>query len=695
MMLHASKYTRHRCNNYCLQPTSAIFQRLFSSAFDYAKVGEIVVTNYHPKDSKLCLKTLKTLVSMSSKEAATSALSSAAFRSKTESRVFFTWLQSVISNAKDIPQLPHVRKLISRKKKTQNLLESCRMYLKIRESLKSATDRVIDFNKIESLILDTADNIPERLVFDVSAILRQYCIELEQSPEKHDMLSTELMKRLADSSSIYFDVLISLVAALDIVDGRGKLFVVFRTKAAKIQKQRVQDMANFSMNLLRLVDSIEMWDKKLNNSSNMHSRGEDDQEGQEHDDNDEEYSSAEGDDTERKIGRVRKISTHMWGWSLHCLLVSVKAKELSPLDMWLLKEEKRVLSEASAGDETVVAPGDFVFESAKSQCLPASASTPTNNTTSGSSLLLTPPSVAPLLTVSPQDAITSFVFNDDRQYNSDFDETYMFREIYTATLETRDQNTLEDIAADRDMLEKLHFTSSKNKILIESLPPMITEEDLRVAFARAGGGVQYMHIFHPERFEAAQPFHATLQNKKMKKKMQMKQIIHSDTFAFVAFESSETFDVLTTGDMRLFGLCMNGFRCKIAPAREYDTFYVETLTRNPTKYWIEILSSILGSEHEVVYGSAYSAVSPAFIQLKFADHESAWKAFMLLELALTDGVHYFQLNWRKCSWFYDLQTKSREKRRNNQKYLNAIADKVHADSAGAAAAAAATSTSRL
>lgn len=78
----------------------------------------------------------------------------------------------------------------------------------------------------------------------------------------------------------------------------------------------------------------------------------------------------------------------------------------------------------------------------------------------------------------------------------------------------------------------------------------------------------------------------------------------------------------------------------------------------------------------------FSCHSPAFIQLKFNSHESAWKAFLLLELALTDltdNGHFFQLNWRKCTWYYDQQTRSREKRRNNQKYLNSIADKISAD----------------
>jgi hypothetical protein len=76
-----------------------------------------------------------------------------------------------------------------------------------------------------------------------------------------------------------------------------------------------------------------------------------------------------------------------------------------------------------------------------------------------------------------------------------------------------------------------------------------------------------------------------------------------------------------------------------------------------------------------------SVHSPAFIQLKFKDHESAWRAFLLLDLALTDGVHYFDLHWRKCTWYYDLQKRSREKRRNNQKYLNSIANQIQADSA--------------
>lgn len=106
------------------------------------------------------------------------------------------------------------------------------------------------------------------------------------------------------------------------------------------------------------------------------------------------------------------------------------------------------------------------------------------------------------------------------------------------------------------------FASSENKVLIDSLPPLITNEELNNAFNRAGGGVSFLQIFHPDRFEASQPCqHATILNKKIKKKTQMKQIIHSDTYAYVAFDSKETFDTLTKGDMRLFGMCIKDVSC--------------------------------------------------------------------------------------------------------------------------------------
>lgn len=90
---------------------------------------------------------------------------------------------------------------------------------------------------------------------------------------------------------------------------------------------------------------------------------------------------------------------------------------------------------------------------------------------------------------------------------------------------------------------------------------MITDDELSLAFERAGGGIDFLRVHHPDRFEAAQPCHGhdTLQNqnKKAKKKAEMKQIIHSDTYAYVAFNSKETFDRLTSGDIALFGICMN------------------------------------------------------------------------------------------------------------------------------------------
>ena len=190
---------------------SVLCSRLFASSINSTKIGELIVNNYHPKDTKLCLKTLKTLVSLRSKEAVNSALLSVSFRSKNETKMFLSWLQSVITNVQEIPAFPSVRKLTSRKKKTLNLVDTCKAYITVRESLRSDSDRDIDYNDIESLVLDIADNIPERLVLDVAAILRQYNFELQQTPELKTELSAELVKKLIDSSSIYFDVMLSLM----------------------------------------------------------------------------------------------------------------------------------------------------------------------------------------------------------------------------------------------------------------------------------------------------------------------------------------------------------------------------------------------------------------------------------------------------------------------------------------------------
>ena len=99
------------------------------------------------------------------------------------------------------------------------------------------------------------------------------------------------------------------------------------------------------------------------------------------------------------------------------------------------------------------------------------------------------------------------------------------------------------------------YTTSQYKVLIDSLPPLITDEQLKTAFDRAGGGVQFLQIFHPER--------------------QMKQIIHSDTYAYVAFDSKETYDTLTKGDMRLFGMCIMDVRilCVVC-SWMYSVFYI-------------------------------------------------------------------------------------------------------------------------
>jgi hypothetical protein len=431
----------------CLQRTGGLTRQLFSSC-DSTKIADIIVNNYHPKDTKLCLKTLKTLVSIRSKEAANSALLSVSFRSKNETKMFLTWIQSVVANVQEIPAFPMVRKLTSRKKKALNLSDSCRSYIIVRESLRTENDREIDFGDIEALILDIADNIPERLVLDVSAILRQYCFELQQSPELKAELSDELLKKLIDSSSIYFDVVFSLITALDIVDGKGRQFGMLRTKATKIQKQRINDTTSFSVNLLRLIENIEGWNEakaaKLLLHNNNHNSVRPVISDEENDDISDDVES-DHDHEEGKISRVKNLIQHQWGWSLHCLYVTVNNKDISPLDQWLLDEEARLLSADTDTESESESPS---VESASVSALPS------ERDTSSTSLLLTPPPPHPLQRTSGE-ATTTFVSGDDRHSSSDFDEPYFFQDIKTAVAETRDQNSLEDIANDRDMAEKL------------------------------------------------------------------------------------------------------------------------------------------------------------------------------------------------------------------------------------------------
>jgi hypothetical protein len=55
---------------------------------------------------------------------------------------------------------------------------------------------------------------------------------------------------------------------------------------------------------------------------------------------------------------------------------------------------------------------------------------------------------------------------------------------------------------------------------------------------------------------------------------------------------------------------------------------------------------------------------PAFIHMKFRNHEQAWRAFHILECASKSNVP-FSVSWIKNSWYYKLAVKSRDRRRKS------------------------------
>lgn len=499
-MLYAFKNSRlfhPRISSALLQ--KGMTTRLFSVSFDSTKIAETIVNNYHPSDTKVCLKTLKTLGSLRSKETAKSALSSVSFRSKNERKVFLTWLQSVVSNVNGIPPFPTVKKLTSRKKKTSNLLDSCRAYLMVRDK----DDRDIDLNDIEALILDIADNIPERLVFDVSAMLRKYTFDLQEEKALESRtraagagaaatstatasLTDVFLQDLVSMSSIYFDVLLSLVLALDIVENKGRQYAALRSQAAKLQKQRINDTSSFSVFLERVVANIEAWqlakskallENNINNNSNNSSEKkgtdihtENDNADIHHDHNDHHGGRYNSDGDGNKISRVKHMSSHQWGWSLHCLRVSVSTKQASPLEQWLLDEEARMLSPPSPESPS---PESASPESASTSASAAHSHSHSDSLSrSNAASLPVPATSAPGLSLctldtdrvmddteprsrggegggggggrsaGQRDSMTTFVTpdDDDEHTSADFDEPYRFQDIYTLVAETRDQN---------------------------------------------------------------------------------------------------------------------------------------------------------------------------------------------------------------------------------------------------------------
>ena len=424
--------------------------RLFSSNVDSDNIADTIISSYHPKDVKLCLKTLKTLISLPSIESANSVLLSISFRSKNESKLFLTWLQKTISDVNDVPPFPQLRKITSRKKRTSNLLNSCRACFDIANSSQSEKERNIAFDRIESLLLDIADILPERLVSDVAALLRQYNVELQISPDLQSKLTEELLKKLIDLSQIYFDMVLSLLTAVGITESKGQHFSLLRTKALKGQKQRLQDKSSISVCILRLIEKIPEWNEKkekalllssnkneiISTLNSLHSRHFDKVVDNEEDDygvDDNEDNELEATTVDYRFSRVKNVVQHRWGYYLHCLVASVQHRELSPLDKWLLEEEKRLLQSDSPSSETSV----------------HERSTDCNQSNLESSLFLTPPA-------NPsKKGLSNFVAVDEVRIKNEFDEPYLFRDIQVLAPETRDQSAVSDVVNDTETAEKL------------------------------------------------------------------------------------------------------------------------------------------------------------------------------------------------------------------------------------------------
>lgn len=103
--------------------------------------------------------------------------------------------------------------------------------------------------------------------------------------------------------------------------------------------------------------------------------------------------------------------------------------------------------------------------------------------------------------------------------------------------------------------EFLEASDSTYKILIDNLPPRITDQEFKQIFERMHG-VKFYQIYNSRAFEASgnQVFPADSfdPNQKIKKWSQVKKVIRSDSYAFVTL-SPEGYAIATRDDLKLFG----------------------------------------------------------------------------------------------------------------------------------------------
>ncbi len=183
------------------------------------------------------------------------------------------------------------------------------------------------------------------------------------------------------------------------------------------------------------------------------------------------------------------------------------------------------------------------------------------------------------------------------------------------------------------------------------------EPDLRVAVA-----------------EVRQLGHDDLEFKKKSKalKKRIMRMQRGYNYAYVQMEESKGYYNATRDEMRIFGICIKGYNCRVQEAWRLRTLVVEMVSPMKCLKIRHSLGAHLGSWYNFNYYKGVDLVSsddeakvldqekPIFVHLEFRSHQEAWKAFDLLDNAYNSGASDLKVSWIKGEWYWKVAKKARD-----------------------------------
>lgn len=142
-------------------------------------------------------------------------------------------------------------------------------------------------------------------------------------------------------------------------------------------------------------------------------------------------------------------------------------------------------------------------------------------------------------------------------------------------------------------------------------------------------------------------------------------------YAYVQMMDDKGYFNATRDEMRVFGVCINGYNCRIQEAMRLRTLVVEVLVPLRCSEIKHTLTANLGSWYNFNYYKGKVDIGPEektemdrskpiFVHLEFGSHEEAWKSFELLDNAFRAGQSDLKVSWVKSEWYWVVAKKARE-----------------------------------